>query len=488
MLALDPSIAKIGEEAARASLKFGNSRPQDYGGIEQSRKVTRWGNGRTNFILDDAGNLLQLLFAEQANIGVAVNDAAESGTPVTGRETMLRRLKDIFHRVLPNISLTTTADNIMVTAKYSSEITSLPYSITQMSDGEKAVFYMVGQVLVADTGSIFIMDEPEIHMHRAILGRLWDELEAARPDCAFLLITHDLEFAASRAGKKYVVRTYAPETGWEIEEVPDAEGFSEELVTLILGSRKPVLFVEGEPEGSLDIAIYRACYPGWTVVPRGGCEVVIHSVASMRSNKALTRITCAGLVDADGRDSTDRQNLESKGVYVLPVAEIENVLLLPDVSRALLLKDDYDERDLDAKLAEVKSAIFDDAKVSKNVDEVVLSYCRRRIDQIVKKIDLSGHKSIGDIAASFTCQTAAVDIAVIAAEMQKRIADAVAADDLAALLAIYDRKMPLLVIATKLRPSHVKDFTAWVTRAIQSRDDDRLRKVIQAILPKPEPA
>jgi hypothetical protein len=152
---------------------------------------------------------------------------------------------------------------------------------------------MIGQTLVADHSSVFIMDEPEIHVHRSILGRLWDELEAARPDCAFLLITHDLEFAASRAGKKHVVRSYAPTTGWVIENVPEAAGFSEDLVPLILGSRKPILFVEGE-QGSLDLAFYRACYPAWTVVPRGGCEGVIHSVVTMRRNAAFTRIQCAG--------------------------------------------------------------------------------------------------------------------------------------------------------------------------------------------------
>src|SRR5690606_21189746 len=127
------------------------------------------------------------------------------------------------------------------------------------------------QVLVAEPDSILIFDEPELHVHRAILGRLWDEVEVARPDCAFLVITHDLEFAASRAGQKFVIRRYQMPGQWEIEQVPDDTGFSEEVATLILGSRKPILFVEGTGS-SLDLAIYRACYPDWTVLPRGACE------------------------------------------------------------------------------------------------------------------------------------------------------------------------------------------------------------------------
>jgi len=482
MLALDPEIERIGEEIARERLRYGSKRTEMIGEPTFARKHRRWGQAQAQFILNDAVALLQILFAEQANVGVAVNEAAGPGAVVVGRETILRKLKAIFHRVLPGRRLTTTADNIAVSAIDAQGVESEPYSITKMSDGEKAVFYMVGQVLVAQQGSVFIMDEPEIHVHRAILGRLWDELEAARTDCAFLLITHDLEFAAARAGKKYVVRSYAPLTGWQIEEVPEAEGFSEDLVTLILGSRKPVLFVEGQ-QGSLDLAFYRACYPDLTVIPRGGCQDVIHSVATMRRSAALTRITCAGLVDADGRDANDRAHLANLGVSVLPVAEIENLLLLPDVARVILAKNDFASSALEQKLAEVKAAVFADAAVPANVNEVVLGHVRRRVDQMLKRTNFTVDKSVGALATSYTAQTGALDILAIAAGIEKTITDAIAADDLPALLAIYDRKRPLLAIAARLRTGHVTEFTAWVTRAIQSKDDNRLRLAVEAVLP-----
>lgn len=482
MLALDPEIEKIGEQIARERLLYGARKEDMYGNVTAGRKNRRWGGAQTQFILNDGVTLLQILFAQQANVGVAVNEAATSGAVVVGRETILHKLKAIFHRVLPGRRLTTTADNITVSVIDAQGVEGEPYSITNMSDGEKAVFYMIGQALVAQQASVFIMDEPEIHVHRAILGRLWDELEAARPDCAFLLITHDLEFAASRTGNKYVVRSYAPLTGWQIEDVPEAEGFSEDLVTLILGSRKPVLFVEGG-QGSLDLAFYRACYPDWTVIPRGGCQDVIHSVATMRRNATLTRVTCAGLVDADGRDAKDRAYLAGLGVSVLPVAEIENLLLLPDVARVILAKNDFASPTLEQKLAEVKAAVFADAAVPANVNEVVLGYVRRRVDQMLKQIDFSADKSVDDLATSYAAQTGMLDIPAIAAGIEKTITDAIANDDLPALLAVYDRKRPLLAIAAKLRTGHVTDFTAWVMRAIQSKDDDRLRLAVEAVLP-----
>jgi len=178
---------------------------------------------------------------------------------------------------LPHRKLHISGDDIQVSVT-GEEAT---YSGSEMSDGERAVFYMLGQTLVAAKDSLTIFDEPELHVHRSIMAKLWDELESVRPDCAFVFITHDLEFASSRVADKYVLREYNSKPYWNIEKVPTDSGFDEELTTLILGSRKPILFVEGTND-SLDIAIYRSCFTEWTIVPKGSCEEVIHSVVTMR--------------------------------------------------------------------------------------------------------------------------------------------------------------------------------------------------------------
>ena len=483
MLALDPSIEKISEGAARGQLRYGYPRPEEYGDIQTGRDINRWGQAQPRFILNDAGAMLQVLFAEQANTAVKAYNAAADGESLVSPDTLVRKLKAIFHRIFPTRRLEITADNITVSAVYEDSVGE-PYSITQMSDGEKSVFYIIGQALIAEPDTVFIMDEPEIHVHRSILSRLWDELETAREDCAFLLITHDLEFAASRAGKKYVARSYSPSSGWVIEEVPEAVGFSEELVTLILGSRKPILFVEGE-YGSLDLAFYRACYPGMTVVPRGGCESVIHSVSTLRHNASFTRIKCAGLVDADGHDEVDRARLSEIGIKVLPVSEIENLLLLPTVSRAILEMNDLEGTDLEAKLANLKAAVFADASDTRNTSEVVLGYCRRRIDRLLKQIDLSDGNTVADLATSYHARTSELDVVALATEIETKIAAAIASGDLVALLAIYDRKRPLLALASShLRNWKVEVFSAWVVRAIQSSRDDRLRNAIRHVMPE----
>ena len=83
------------------------------------------------------------------------------------------------------------------------------------------------------------------------------------------------------------------------------------------------------------MAIYRRCYPKWTVIPRGSCSEVIHSVVTMRKNADLTWIKCSGIVDADDYEDEDKDYLAELGIATLPVSEIENVIALPDVSRAI---------------------------------------------------------------------------------------------------------------------------------------------------------
>ena len=120
-----------------------------------------------------------------------------------------------------------------------------------MSDGERVAFYLLGQVLCAPTDAIVVIDEPEIHLHRAIQVALWDEAEKSRPDCTFVYITHDLEFAGARsAARKIWVKSFDG-SSWTWDEVEPQEDLPDHLVFQVLGSRRPVLFVEGEAN-SLD--------------------------------------------------------------------------------------------------------------------------------------------------------------------------------------------------------------------------------------------
>lgn len=475
-LSLNPNVAKISENRARSGLRFGYTDVNPGQGLG-AREGNRWGNKAATTLLSDFDYLVQALFADQSNVALQTHKAAHAGTLVNPELTRFQKLIAIWDRILLHRSLQVSGDDIQVAADGQS-----CYSAGEMSDGERAVFYMLGQVLVAEPASVLIFDEPELHVHRAILSRLWDEAEAARPDCAFLVITHDLDFAASRPGQKFVIRGYQAPADWEIEPVPESTGFSEEVATLILGSRKPILFVEGAGS-SLDLAIYRGCYPDWTVLPRGACENVVHAVSTMRNNSSLTRITCSGIVDADDYSEEDKRRLASFGVSTLPVSEIENLFLLPEIAAAILEDEKFQATEISDKLNALKEDVLVEVSRPGSIDETVLRYCRRRIDRTLKKIDLKDAATSEELARTYAERTSALDVAAVAVEARSRIAKSASEGDMPTLLANFDNKALLALAAKHLKSTSKSSFESWLTRAMRDPKESKLKSALGRILP-----
>jgi ABC-type branched-subunit amino acid transport system ATPase component len=225
-LALNPEVPKVSERTALSSLRLGLV----IEGAEIAHRTGhRWQQRAATNLLNDFDFVIQALFAEQGNRSLDTHQRNRAGDHTPAKPTNFERLVEIWNRLLPHRLLHVSGDNVEVSAA------STKYKASEMSDGERAIFYMIGQALTAAKNSLLIIDEPELHVHRSIMSKLWDELEAARPDCGFVFITHDLEFAAARIAQKFVISDYDPAPRWTIEVVPEDTGFSEELTTLILG-------------------------------------------------------------------------------------------------------------------------------------------------------------------------------------------------------------------------------------------------------------
>lgn len=476
-LNLNPAVPKINETMALSGLRFGYASEE---GNVGNRYHHRWANGKeATALLNDSDFLLQALFADQSRVALTTHQQARAGTLRDPKATKLEKLKAIWEQLLPTRELVLSGDDIQVRSP--SGLT--PYSAADMSDGERAVFYLIGQTLEAKESSLLVIDEPELHVHRSIMNKLWDHLENARPDCAFVFITHDLDFAASRVGQKFVISDYMPDgPKWRIETVPEDTGFSEELTTLLLGSRRPVLFVEGG-DGSLDKAVYRCAYPEWTVVPMGSCGDVIHAVVSMRANAALTRISCAGIVDGDGHDSEEIGCLTKLGIAVLPVSEIENLFLLPDISREVALADNCVESEADNRVAALKQKVLDAARSLDVVKPVIQRYVLRRVDRALKGLDLSGNRTIDEIDAAYRERAQGVEIPSLARELEAQIATAVADENVPELLKLIDNKGLLAHAASCLKNTRRDAFESWLVRSLLGDKELRLRAALKQVLP-----
>lgn len=476
-LSLNPNVNKVSERQALKGLRIGTD--GDWAQMVH-RNGSRWGDNAPIALLNDFDYLLQALFAEQTNRSLETHKKVRSGDYSEAIATKFEVLSETWHELLPHRELHISGDDIQVSICGTDSL----YSARDMSDGERATFYILGQVLVADEGSLLIFDEPELHIHKSIMSKLWDKLEALRPDCAFLFITHDLEFASSRVADKYVISSYNPKPHWVINSVPKDTSFDEQLVTLIMGSRKPILFIEGS-SNSLDLMTYRSCYPEWTVIPRGSCEQVIHSVVTMRQNSELTRILCSGIVDADDYSSEDIEYLDGLGIKVIPVSEIENIFLLPPVSTAILKLEGYSGSELEDKYNLYSEAIFNSLK-SDQINDVVLRHSRRRIDRSLKKVDLSRASSVGELSTILDSNLSELNITAISDFKQREIEKAIENKDLYLLLKHFDNKGLLALAATNLKGCRLTSFEQWLSRILSQQSNNEVKVAIKEQLPNLE--
>ena len=472
-LTLKADVPKINERDALLGLRTGYANNE---ATFEYRSGHRWQGNEATSLLNDFDFLVQALFADQANKSLITHQENRKGNHSLADPTKYEKLVSIWERLLPDRQLHISGDDITVTTLES----EVCYSASDLSDGERAIFYMIGQTLTASESSLLIFDEPELHVHRSIMANIWDELEAARKDCAFVFITHDLEFAASRVAQKFTISDFDPAPHWTIEEVQKNTCFNEEITTLILGSRRPILFVEGV-ENSLDQAIYRCCYPDWTIIPRESCKDVIHSVVTMRKNAEFTRIICSGIVDADHRSDEEIAYLNDRSISVLPVSEIENIVLLPSVSRAIAELESYRGAELEDMLNALKADIFAKLNEPEAINDVVMRYSRRRIDRFLKKVDLSAASTVPELKEECRRKTDELNVESIAKQAETCITDAIRDDDLTKLLSIYDNKGLMQLAATHLKSSKLTDFKSWLTRALVP---DTVPKLVTDTVPK----
>jgi hypothetical protein len=448
----------------------------DEGGV---RDTHRYQQKPAVALLSDYDYLLQALFAEQARVATQHLEAHRTNSDAKPPLTVLARLKAIWERLLPHRSLRLFEMGIEVRTANEPEDQGYPGS--GMSDGERVIFYLIGQCLLAPAGSVIIVDEPELHIHKAILPQLWDAIEAERKDCSFVYITHDLDFVVARpSASKLVVRSYNRLGQWEIEPLPTGTELPDRLVSELVGSRQPVLFVEGE-RGSVDATIYRGVYSDFLIQPIGSCESVIHAVASFRRNASLHRIgMVSGCIDADARDPEEIRFLGSQSVHVLPVAEIENALLLPEaficVAKALHFTEDEAREHLNTLTDKVLT------QATNGLESASVRFAVRRLDFELKKLGPTA-RTASDLKRLFKESLGQIDPESLAESYRSRLTTAISSRDLAGVLALYDNKGLLSEAAACLGVKGREGLVEFVGRVLAGESGRSLLAALRSALP-----
>ena len=204
-----------------------------------------------------------------------------------------------------------------------------PYSIAQMSDGERNAAIIGATVLTVEPGTVLLIDEPERHLHRSIIVPFLAAVFANRQDCTFVISTHELALPASNpAAGVLMVRSCKWQNNivnsWDIDLLEPNDQLPEEIRQAILGSRRKVLFFEGT-ETSLDLPIYSSLFPDISVVANGGNIDVQRAVEGMRGSYDLHHVEAFGLIDGDGRSKEAVDDLRDRGVFALDAFSVESL-------------------------------------------------------------------------------------------------------------------------------------------------------------------
>lgn len=255
------------------------------------------------------------------------------------------------------------------------------YSAVKLSDGERAVLYYAGAILYAPANAAVFIDSPEIFLHPTIMQSLWNRMELLRPDCTFIYTTHDLEFASSRRDAPVIwVQDYNPANAvWEYEILPPHSELSEEMYMSIIGARKPVLFIEGDGVHSIDSKLYPLIFKDYTVKSLGSCNKVIEATRTFNELNSFHHMASTGIVDRDRRDAHEVEYLRSKRVMVPEVAEIENILMLEEVIRAVAA---YCRRNENRVFEKVRDAII--SQFRNDLRQQALLHTRHRVKRTME--------------------------------------------------------------------------------------------------------
>ena len=212
-----------------------------------------------------------------------------------------------------------------------------PYSIAELSDGERNALLVAAEVLTVKEGTLILIDEPERHLHRSIISPLLTMLFARRPDCAFVVSTHEVMLPLDNPGARTLLLrdcNYegSSATAWDADLVLPETKIDDGLKKDILGARRRLLFVEGT-EKSLDKPMYSLVFPGVSVVAKATCRDVEHATSSIRDASDLHWLEAFGIVDNDNRTPADLDRLKDKGVYAISTFSVESIYYHPDIQR-----------------------------------------------------------------------------------------------------------------------------------------------------------
>ena len=312
------------------------------------------------------------------------------------------------------------------------------YSMAEMSDGERNAVLVAADVLTAKPHSLFLIDEPERHLHRSIIVPLLGSLFSTRTDSAFVVSTHELglplDFLESRV---LLLRECHFDGGraaaWDADLLGPSDSIDETLKRDVLGARRAILFVEGKAGGSLDSPLYKLLFPDHSIIPKGSQGQVIQAVKGLRSATEIAWVDAIGIVDGDDRPPGVVARLLEDGIHALKWHSVESIYYHPEVQRHVAQRRaELVGGHVDTALAAAREGAIE--RIGQQVDHLA----QKAATEAARRRFLEGLPS--QIDADSILEPPSIDVPAMVEAERATLQGAVANDDLESVLARYPIK------------------------------------------------
>lgn len=352
-------------------------------------------------------------------------------------------------------------ENNLLKIKY--EDTS--YDAHEMSDGERVIIYHTGRVLLAPKNSLIIVDEPEIHLHKTIANKLWDDLEARRKDCTFIYFTHDLDFASSRIAQKGWIKEFKYPNNWHIELIEE-NVIPEELQLKLVGSRKKILFCEGDTQNSIDKFVFEILFPDYTIQPVESCKTVIAYTRAFNKLENVP-IKAYGLIDRDFRNEEQLKKLEKESIYSYSVAEVESLFLIEDF---IVKFAQYKHEPID--IDELKNKVIQTA--NDNMESQLAAYITNAINYTFTESHIKRADTKEKVSINFSDFIKSIDIEKLYKEQKQKIEKIISDRNYNELIKIINHKGLITLVAQAFRYTKQKDYIEKALSFLREEESGRI--------------
>lgn len=332
------------------------------------------GGGNPSTDLDRLGSML---FQDEFHYLLSVKgESLIEGKRLLFEPTKLDALVSIWQDIFPDNTVMREQGTLLFATPGGPDL----ISTGKLSSSEKAVLYYIAAALYAPASGVIFVDNPGLFLHPAMLHVVWNAVEGLRPDCTFVYNTSDVDFMNSRT-ENLIIWVKSQDTtarAWDYDVLPPGS-MPDDLTACLLGTRRPVLFIEGDATHSIDAKLYPLVFPYHSVRPLGSCNKVIEATRSFCDMRQIHHLDSYGIVDRDRRTEDEVAYLRRKHVMVPEVAEIENLFLLESVIGIMARKRG---RNPERVVTKVKNAVL--KMFESHFREQVLQHVRHRMKRLLE--------------------------------------------------------------------------------------------------------